>query len=96
MTPDPSWGPEDAEWFRSLLATERGQRLLERLTFYRPALALPSASAELTAQTAQLVSGYEKCVSEFLALRRADDAKEKAPVEAYPPLDDPTKWPTNP
>lgn len=95
MTEQP-WDSEDAAYWRSFLDSERGKRWLERIVFFRPPLLPPNISSELTAQHAQLAAGYETCVGEVLRLRKPDDAKEKAPVEAYPPLEDESQWQTNP
>lgn len=89
---EPSWGSEDALWWASVLSSERGKQLLARLSYFRPPHLAPNPSSDLTAQHAQLVAGYETCIRELLLLKRPTDRKVESQPEAYPDLDDDSKW----
>lgn len=90
----PTWSADEAVWWASTLASPIGRRLLERLAAAAPSLPPPGGSAELTAQCAQLVHGYQKAVEELLSMQRADETEVKSPPEAYPDLEDDEKWTT--
>lgn len=90
----PNWGADEAAWWRSVLETPVGVKLLQRLAAFRPSLPLPSGDPNFAAQHAMYAAGYEAAVRELFDLRKAPESEVKSPPEAYPDLDDDTKWPT--
>lgn len=88
----PEWGADEAQWWRSIVDTPLGVKLMQRLAYFRPSLPPPSGDSNFAAQHAMFVAGYEAAVRELFDMRKASESEVKSPPEAYPDLDDNTKW----
>ena len=76
----------------ALRLTTRDLKLMQRLAYFRPSLPPPSGDSNFAAQHAMFVAGYEAAVRELFDMRKASESEVKSPPEAYPDLDDNTKW----
>lgn len=89
----PEWISENASELKSFIASDTGQKLLELLSYNAPNL-LDGGDVNKTLVASGKLDGFMSAVDFILGLRthRPPEATPKA--DAYPSLDDDSKWPT--
>jgi hypothetical protein len=85
------WTRDEAELFQDLLKNPVLQRAVSHVAFSRPSL-LSGADINQTALRAAEVAGFEKALATFLSLQEPPPKEESPRAEAYPDLDDDSKW----
>lgn len=87
------WSTDDVLLWRNFLDSEVGRRLIPKLAESAPIL-LDGADVNKTLVRNGELRGYQDAIRTLLAL--SEVTPEVAPsADAYPPLDDDSRWPSN-
>lgn len=86
----PDFTPDDVSRWRAFLETPTGMRLLPKLVESAPAL-LDGKDVNQTLVRNGELRGFQLAVRELLNLTEIPQVLT-TPTDAYPPLDDDTKW----
>lgn len=87
----PDWTKDAADLLRQFLNTPAGQAFLAHVAEARPPLPLGGNSLEAAALAGATAAGYEHAFRTILSLAEPP-IEPAAVVEAYPSLDDDSKW----
>lgn len=91
---EPEWNSEDASLLREFLRTPTGVRMLQTLSYRRPAFMQATAHPHKSFASSREVHGYEQAVKTLLGLTEDQDQPlaTPKPSNAYPDLDDESAW----
>lgn len=89
----PEWNSADVTALRAFLGTSSGRKILGILANERPSFLPPSAHPHKSFAQARDIAGYEQCLTNFVALTAPVESPLPEKPEAYPDLDDESKWP---
>jgi hypothetical protein len=88
----PVWNKDAAALLKQFIESPVGETFLANLTFIRPALLVGTPDPNAVALRASQVAGYEQCMNAIFTLMEPP-TEEVQLSEAYPPLDDDSRWP---
>lgn len=87
----PEWSVDDALNLRNFLDSTSGRRSIEWLRFLSPQL-LDGSDVNRTLVASGEVKGYNSALDLLFMLTRENPSEKPEEPEAYPSLDDDSKW----
>ena len=97
MINSPDWNSDDAINLRAFLEAPTGRKMIQMLTVQRPTFSPDDEELNASFARSRSIAGYEKAVSELIALSLADEfapaPPPRSPGTSMPDLDDDSQWP---